>query len=151
MTSAEALTDEVSGIEEEVAAKCRYASLIVARTTTAFLQSDLEKLETVGIGRKQYRDAYEARNAFYQSCSETLDLRAVGFEEAPRFPIDRGDFPRMQVILPPADEDAEAWHVGILVLKVASPNWDKDDRQRQWKGRDGKGRERFFRIDDDAF
>jgi hypothetical protein len=34
---------------------------------------------------------------------------------------------------------------------VTSPNWDRDDRQRVWKGRDSKGRERYFRIDDEHF
>jgi hypothetical protein len=46
---------------------------------------------------------------------------------------------------------AYPWQVGIVMLKVTSPNWDKDDKQRQWKGRDEKGRDRFFRIDDEEF
>lgn len=38
-----------------------------------------------------------------------------------------------------------------MILKVTSPNWDREDRQRQWKGKDGHGRERYFRIDDEHF
>lgn len=77
----------------------------------------------------------------------------MGFEEAETFPIKRRDFARLQVLLPPKDPPAvdPPWEVEITTLKVTSPNWDREDRQRQWKGRDLKNRERFFRIEDEQF
>lgn len=46
----------------------------------------------------------------------------------------------------PRDEDA-----CTLLQTVTSPNWDRDDRARQWKGRDPQGRDRYFRIEDEDF
>lgn len=120
--------------------------------TKSILQRDTSDLEQAGITTTRFRDAYEARNEFYLACADTRDLRAVGFEDGPVFPIDRSDFARLQVALPPAeDEDDEPWTTGIVDLKVTSPNWDRDDRHRFWKGKDAKGRERFFRIEDEHF
>lgn len=141
-----------AGDEPGEEAKCRYGAMIVAEATKSFLQANVSELEQVGITKTRFRDAFEARNEFYQACVQTPDLRAIGFEDAPRFPIDRAGFSRLQVVLPPKEDDYdEPWLTGIAILKVTSPNWDREDRQRQWKGKDGKGRERYFRIDDEHF
>jgi hypothetical protein len=54
----------------------------------------------------------------------------------------------------PAREDGpeiKEWQVEIVTIHVTSPNWNPEDRKRPWKGRDDKGRERLFRIDDKQF
>ncbi|WP_157174140.1 hypothetical protein [Nitratireductor indicus] len=132
--------------------KCQTSARIVVEATKSILQRGTSDLEQAGITTIRFRDVYEARNEFYQACADTRDLRAVGFEDEPVFPIDRSDFARLQVALPPAeDEDDEPWTTGIVDLKVTSPNWDREDRHRFWKGKDVKGRERFFRIEDEHF
>lgn len=140
------------GDEPDEEAKCRFGARVVTEATKSFLQADVSELEQVGVTKTRFRDAFEARNEFYQACVQTPDLRAIGFEDAPLFPIDRAEFSRLQVVLPPKEDDEdEPWLTGIAILKVTSPNWDREDRQRQWKGKDGKGRERYFRIDDEHF
>ena len=148
--AAESTETEAEG--DDHAAKRQYSAVIVAEATKSFLQKEVSDLEKVGITPTRFRDAFEARNEFYQACSETLELRGIGFEDVPRFPIDRSGFKRLQVALPPKEEDAEEpWLTSVATLKVTSPNWDRDDRQRFWKGKDGNGRERLFRIDDEHF
>lgn len=136
----------------EQAVRCKYEAVVVSEVAKSFLQKDASELEAAGIAPRRFRDAYQARNQFYQACTDVPELRAVGFDEAPVFPVPRADFARLQVALPPEDEDEEEpWLTGIVDLKVTSPNWDRDDRQRKWKGKDGDGRERYFRIDDEHF
>ncbi len=138
--------------EPDEDAKYQISARIVAEAAKSFLQTDLSELEQVGITRTRFRDAFDARNKFYEACMQTPDLSAIGFEDTPRFPIDRSNFSRLQVFLPPKEEyEDDFWLTGIAILKVTSPNWDREDRQRQWKGKDLKGRERFFRIDDEHF
>lgn len=135
------------------AARCWYEATIVAEAAKSFMQKDIAELESIGVTPRRFRDAYEARNEFYQACAETPDLRAIGFEERPVFPVPRSEFSRLQIALPPEDDEEkkEPWLMDIVMLKVTSPNWDRADRQRQWKAKDGHGRERFFRVEDEYF
>lgn len=131
--------------------KCQAASLILSKSAQTFLQTDHITLETMGVSTRKFRDAYESRNGFYQACKEVEEIQAVGFDERPIFPIKRNDFSRLQVNIPQSEEDNETWWVDILELVVTSPNWERNDNQRTWKGRDSKGHERYFRIEDDEF
>lgn len=141
--------DETSADNE---IKCRAAAQFLVETTKSFLQKDAAELETVGITTTRFRDGFAARNEFYEACADESAIRAIGFEDAPVFPIGRSDFARLQVILPPVkDEDEEPWLTAIVDLKVTSPNWEREDRQRAWKAKDVKGRERLFRIEDEEF
>ncbi|WP_156528608.1 hypothetical protein [Sinorhizobium glycinis] len=143
---------EGESVDDSDEIRCRFSGAIVIEATKSFLQSDTDRLEKAGITISRFREAYAARNDFYNTCAELPDLRAIGFEDEPVFPISRSDFFHLQVALPPAPDDAdEPWTVGIVDLKVTSPNWDREDRQRFWKGKDGKGRERLFRIEDEHF
>jgi len=131
---------------------CHAAAEFLVDATKSFLQTDVAELETVGINTTRFRDGFSARNEFYEACAATPDIRAVGFEDEPVFPIERSDFVRLQVVLPPVkDDDDEPWQTAIVDLKVTSPNWEKEDRQRAWKAKDAKGRERLFRIEDEQF
>lgn len=127
-------------------------SLILGTMTRSFLEKDAQALERVGVSIPRFREAYEARNSFYEACQATEGLRAIGFREEPLFPIDRAAFSRLQVVLPPPTEEPEPpWQVDTFVFRVTSPNWDREDRSRQWKARDGQRRERYFRIEDEEF
>ncbi|WP_273726150.1 hypothetical protein [Brucella gallinifaecis] len=141
-----------SEIAEPEKIKCIATGEILIEATKSFLQSEVLDLEVLGVTTSQFRDAYEARNEFYQACLNTRHLRAVGFEDAPVFPVSRRDFTQLQIVLPPREDDTdETWLTAIADLKVTSPNWDREDRHRNWKGRDVNGRDRFFRIDDEHF
>lgn len=144
--------DEVDAAPEDDEVKCHAAADFLVDATKSFLQTDVAELESAGITTTRFRDGYSARNEFYEACAATPDIRAVGFEDEPVFPINRSDFARLQVVLPPMkDEDDEPWQTAIVDLKVTSPNWEREDRQRSWKAKDAKGRERLFRIEDEQF
>ena len=133
--------------------RTQFETTIVTEATKSFLQADEMDLRAIDMSPRHLREAYEARNKFYQACAADQQIRALGFEESPNFPIRRKDFARLQVNLPPKEPAPEEllWEVEITVLKVTSPNWDRDDKNRHWKGRDHNNRERFFRIDDEQF
>ena len=59
----------------------------------------------------------------------------------------------MQVSLLPREDlpESDLWRVEIVILSVTSPDRDRKDRQRRWKARDEKGRERYFLIEDEEF
>lgn len=131
----------------------QFETIIVTESTKSFMRTDQSDLERIGITTKKFGDAYAARNRFYGACAADPKVLALGFDETDKFPIKRRDFARLQVVLPLGDEEPLSlpWQVEVTVLTVTSPNWDKDDRNRPWKGRDPKGRERYFRVDDEQF
>lgn len=141
-----------TAIEMSDEANCLAAAEFLVEATKSFLQKDVAELEVVGITTTRFRDGFAARNEFYEACAATSEIRAVGFDDEPVFPVKRRDFARLRVSLPLVkDENDEPWLTGIADLKVTSPNWDREDRQRFWKGKDTKGRERLFRIEDEHF
>lgn len=128
------------------------AASILAEATTGFLQKPTSELEAVGVTVDKFRDAYRAKSEFYEACIATPQLRAIGFSESPIFPIRRAEFIDHQAILLPAEPDEEQpWFVATVLLRVPSPNWDREDRARHWKGQDQHGRHRYFRIEDEEF
>jgi hypothetical protein len=133
--------------------RCQYGATIITESIKSFLQTDQTDLGRVGITTRKFRDAYEARNGFYQACVDDRQVKGIGFDETDDFPIKRKRFAELLVALPPREDQPEAksWLVDILTIHVTSPNWDGADRKRPWKGRDEKGRECLFRIDDQEF
>ncbi|MDO8900445.1 MAG: hypothetical protein Q7V15_03735, partial [Phenylobacterium sp.] len=85
--------------EAHHSAEREYGELLVSEMAKAFLRKDNDELARAGITPKQLRDAFDAKNEFYQACTETADLRAIGFSETADFPIRRSDFVRLQTVL----------------------------------------------------
>ncbi|MBL8564324.1 MAG: hypothetical protein JNM89_01250 [Hyphomicrobiaceae bacterium] len=135
------------------AAKRDGSTAILVETTKSFLQKDRSELRKIGVDERKFRDAYEARNEFYIACSQNRQIQALGFEEEPVFPIKRADFARLQVALGPKEDvpQIDNWIVEIVTLSVTSPNWDREDRNRTWKGKDANKKERNFSIEDEYF
>lgn len=129
------------------------SEVIITEITKSFMQKDIVELKLVGIEPQKFRDAYEARNKFYVACAENHELKGIGFSDVDEFPIKRKDFAGLQVALPSKEDEVKEgpWHVEIAVLKVTSPNWAREDQQRQWKGKDINNKDRYFRIEDDDF
>jgi hypothetical protein len=150
---------ELQHIQEHLAptkddeGQCRVATSVLIEATKSFLQTDYASLRKVGITAQKYRDAFEARNEFYKACVINTEIEALGFDDTEDFPIKRRNFAELQVALQPREEQASlvSWEVEILILKVTSPNWDREDKQRHWKARDSKERERYFKIEDEQF
>jgi hypothetical protein len=142
-----------AALSEQAVRQRQFETIIVTESAKSFMQIDQSDLRRIGITPQKFGDAYEARNRFYGACAADPKVLALGFDETDNFPIKRSDFARLQVALAPGEEAPLSlpWQVEVTVLTVTSPNWDRDDRQRQWKARDPKGRERYFRVDDEQF
>ncbi|CAN1723800.1 conserved protein of unknown function [Hyphomicrobium sp. 1Nfss2.1] len=126
-------------------------SRLVVEVTRGFLQTEESALRRAGITARKFRESFEARNAFYEACLRDPAVEALGFRDEEQFPIERSDFIRFHVALPAKDEEHISWITGIEDIRVTSPNWDRSDNQRQWKGRNSRGGECFFRIEDESF
>jgi hypothetical protein len=133
--------------------RCQFENIIITESTKSFLQTDQTQLNRVGVTTRKFRDAYDARNRFYQGCAADQKVKGLGFDETDEFPIKRKDFSQLQVALLPREEQPEVkrWQVQILTLDVTSPNWDETDRKRRWKGRDEERHECLFEIEDEQF
>lgn len=141
-------------VDVEELRRRKFENVILVESMRSFLLKDLDELRRIGVDERQFRDAFEARNRFFEACAADQQVRALGFDETENFPIKRGDFVRLHVALPPKEEEEpvpERWAASVDVVHVTSPNWDRHDIQRPWKGRDLRGRERFFRIEDEDF
>lgn len=128
-----------------------HAEEIVASLNAEWFAGELD-YEVVVIPPKP-RETYEARNEFYQACWQEKELRAIGFDESNQFPIDRKDFARLQVPLEPRDEvpEVEPSTVQLTSVTVTSPNWDRRDATRTWRGKDASGKYRYFKANDESF
>jgi hypothetical protein len=148
---AEASAHDAEGLENAITNQT--GATIIVESTKSFLQKDVFELTGLGLHPRHIRDAYEARNEFYEACLADTQVRGIGFTDAEEFPIKRSDFARLHVALSPKEQepDERPWHVAVDAIKVTSPNWARDDKQRQWKGRDSSGRERHFKIEDEEF
>ncbi len=128
-------------------------AIVVSEVTKSFLRKEYNELRKLGISKEKYREAYKARNEFYQACYRNDSIRSIGFDETDDFPIERTDFPAFIIEIPPQTEDERKldWVVEVTHIKVTSPNWDRRDDSRHWKAKDGDGKPVFFTIDDDQF
>jgi len=132
--------------------KCQTGATILIDASKTFLQKDTLSLQEIGITPNKYPDAFKARNGFYQVCDKTPNLNAIGFEKEPVFPVNRDRFASMQVAIPKIEDDEEEeWIVSTVTLTVTSPNWDRKDKKRQWKGKDIEGKQRTFQVEDEGF
>lgn len=129
------------------------AAMMVSEIAKGFLRKGYNELRNLGISKEKFRDAYKARNEFYQACYRNDSIRSIGFDETDDFPIERRDFPAFIIELPPQTEDEpeQDWVVEVTHIKVTSPNWDRRDESRQWKAKDGDGKPAFFTIEDKQF
>jgi hypothetical protein len=128
-------------------------SIIVVETTRTFLMTDADKLHRSGLNPETFQEGFEARNRFYRACAEESKIRALGFDHTNEFPIKRKDFARLQVPIEAYGDVAvaETTTVDTTTLTVSSPNWDRGDRKRHWRGREPNGGLRYFQVADEGF
>lgn len=129
-------------------AKCTAASVVTVATVKWILQEDNEELEALPFA-SALKEALVAKRRFYDACKDLTDLKAVGFSRQPTFPIRRSDFQRLSQISEGSDDGD--WRVAIENITGTSPNWNRNDKTRSWKGTDQDGHARFFVIHDDYF
>jgi len=139
--------------DKEVAVQKASTSIILVESTKSILVKEVSELRRIGIDPQRFRETFEARNEFYRACWQEKELRAIGFDETDSFPIDRKDFARLQVPLEPREEapTVDPSTVDVTTVTVTSPNWDRRDASRTWRGKDASGRYRFFKVTDEFF
>ena len=147
--SADSETDssaEVNKFDELV------SSYILCQVLISFLSKEQSEIAKT-IPSNYLSTSYSARNEFYEACLSDPRIKGVGYSDDHEFPISRKEF--LDFIVPISERDeifnSGLWNSSIEDLSVTSPNWSRSDRTRTWKGRDSQGRERTFRVDDDAF
>lgn len=128
-------------------------SIILVESTKSILVKEVSELRRVGVDPQRFRETFEARNEFYRACWQEKELRAIGFDESDKFPIGRRDFARLQVSLEPREDtpETEPSTVDVTSVTVTSPNWERQDAARSWRGKDASGKYRFFKVTDEAF
>lgn len=140
--------EELASSSENREAKCVAASIVTVAAVKWILQEDNEELEALPMA-PALKDALVAKRRFYEACRDVPDLKAIGFSRQPNFPIKRRDFQRISQI--PAGMDDDEWRVAIEDITGTSPNWNRRDTARNWKGADQDGHARFFVIRDERF
>jgi hypothetical protein len=147
------LSDEDVGTVQEHEGekdKCAAAKLLTS-STRGILENSSEQIARTGVSGDSFDKAIEGRNDFFESCIAVEDLRAVGFADEPKFPIDRAQFVDQIIVSREPEEEDNSWKVEITDLTVTSPNWDRSDKHRLWKGKAVGGTDRYFKIEDEAF
>ena len=141
----ESLPPEVIRVQRD-----EFARLFV-QIVLHFLEKEPDELRKIGLMKSRFREAYKAKNEFYEKCAANPDLKAIGFDTTPNFPIRRIDFPKHVTDIPPATDDDEYidWEVSVENIRVHSPDWERDGRN--WQARFGEDKDASFTIDDDDF
>lgn len=127
------------------------AATVLKECAKGFLQKDSDELRKIGISKRHFREAYEAKNDFYSICLDNQEIKGIGFDDTERFPIKRSDFPKHIVALPPENDDEldPDWIVETKEVKVTSPVWVRDGRQ--WQAKYDNNKDALFIIEDEGF
>lgn len=132
----------------------KFEVLLIGEIFKAFLTENSDKLHRLGITPKSFREAFEARNSFFQACQNNKKVQAIGFTEEEEFPLKRRDFAAQLVALPAKLETEKPleWVVGVERVIVPSPMWSKElQARRGWFGKYGDGKEAHFVVEDEEF
>lgn len=132
--------------------------LIEAETCRRILEVDEDELESILSERPDAAQAAESgRRTFYEACRSNRELPSVRFGTLPgAIRIRRSEFrsrTRRTAIQSGGlvADIAGLWKSEILDIEVTSPNWDRLDQQRGWKGKLASGKHIYFHIEDSAF
>ena len=98
------------------------------------------------------------RRRFFEAVSKDQSIKGVNFRsDREANVIDREAFKTRTVRVyvseePPVEELVEgAWEHSTVSIEITSPNWDRSDDKRYWKGKLSSGKEVYFRIADSRF
>lgn len=136
--------------DESVSVK-KAAALLLKECAKGFLEKNADALRKIGVSKRHFRQAYEAKNEFFQLCLKNSEIKGIGFDETHKFPITRADFPSHIVELPPVEDDEleHEWVLEEKEIKVTSPVWVRDGRQ--WQASYDGNKETLFTMEDDEF
>lgn len=132
--------------------------LIEAELCRKLLEAEEDEVDSILAERPDAASAVQkGRRIFYESCRANEQIPSVRFGLAPSSPrIVRSKFSERTKRLSigrtvSAIPLAGKWRTAILTIEVTSPNWDRLDQQRGWKGTLRDGKHIYFHISDSAF
>ena len=135
------------------------ASIITNECARRFMEVSQDEFEEIISERPEAAAAIqEGRRIFYEGLRADEFVPSVGFSrnvELSRIP--RSQFSERAVRHHVAEvptviaKDEGDWGSEVLEISITSPNWDRQDQQRGWKGKLASGRYIFFEITDTKF
>lgn len=146
-------TDDGQETEDDISQSTYRAAEITAVIGNAaeeFLSTPTETLTERGFIPSELPNTFNARTELFYQLECDPQITGVGFGSEPVAPIRRQDFSRYQV-RPTEREDEDLWKIELVKYRVSSPNWDRYDGRRKWKGRGVDGRFVYFTIEDEIF
>lgn len=113
-----------------------------------FIQSNSDKLKEWNITPYEFRNSFEAKNSFYESCLQpNTGIRGLGFSRKHRFPVKRNDFSSQIVKLPTTEDD-----IYYKLQKVIITNPTIVDDNTPWTGRIASTNKKItFYMEDENF
>ncbi|MGQ3487416.1 hypothetical protein [Roseovarius pacificus] len=127
---------------------------IVTRSASWALQEPVKTFETARTSDQFRYELEDAQADLYDAALKDPQVRGIGFSEEEEFPIERNNFAERAIRPTPLKEEEPEieWIVSIRIIRVTSPNFDRDDQStRKWKGRDSSGNSVLFEIVDEEF
>jgi hypothetical protein len=122
----------------------------VVEASQHFASNTTRDLTASGFNPDRYADAFNAKTKLFQHVEADIQINGIGFGHEREAPIRREDFGKYQIRAKREDEPDE-WILETATYRVSSPNWDRYDGRRKWKGRDREGGVVYFVIIDEAF
>lgn len=135
-------------VEEEEVSQV-VATHILVQSSKKFMERSTKELSNIGITSERFPDSFSAKNSFYQALEMNPQVAGVGFGDIGEFPVSRDGFALRVTNV--ANKDDITWEFETQKFFVTSPNWDRRDKHRGWKGRDTTGNTVYFSVSDPSF
>lgn len=132
--------------------------LIEAETCRRFLEINDDEFEALISERPAAASIVQnGRRKFYEACRANEDVLGVTFGNTPSsITVPRSDFSnrtkrqsieRQRAVV----QETGNWVIETLEIEVTSPNWERMDQQRGWKGKLRDGKYIYYHITDSSF
>jgi len=132
--------------------------LIEAETCRRFLEMNEDEFEALISERPDAASIVQSgRRKFYEACRANEDIPSVTFgNTSTSIMVPRSDFSKRtkrQTIEQQRTvvQETGNWVIETLEIEVTSPNWERLDQQRGWKGKLRDGTYIYFHITDSRF
>lgn len=140
--------DEYSS-DEETDSEVAILTEMLVRSSGRFLEASTKELSEINIDPETYPDMFDSKNSFFETLLSNPQISGIELGEEPSRPIPNTEFG--QRVAPVRHKEKFSWEFETTKILATSPNWDKNDRHRGWKGRDNRGATIHFTILDTKF
>jgi hypothetical protein len=127
---------------------------LVSESVRAALEKTRDEISDMNIPSDLKFELENAQSDLFGAALEDPEVKGIGFGEEDEFPIQRNQFAQRAVrpVPPRKEEDDEDWQVGVMQIRVTSPNFERADQAaRKWKGKTSEASTILFEIEDEEF